>query len=242
MTGKTHKQGGILCAIVGFILLYKYNLLIDNANMWLQFLVMYPFCIWGSVASDLDHHWKSCPQKDVVSYLINKLLHLTAPIQKSMEKSGNTKSVLYRIARMLNAKHRSWQTHSDMTLCAMLYLLYLVLNKRIFQGEIDSVLASLILVGVCIGVIAHFALDLITPEGIYIFILVIIHNVFDVKAVPEKLHLVPKKEFFATGGPWEQFIQKVLKIATILATLYLIFGIIWTGWLDWIPFEISIGG
>ena len=240
MTGKTHKQGGMLCAIIGYILLYKYNLLLD-ANMYLQFLVMYPFCLWGSVASDLDHHWQACPQKDVISFIINKLLHITAPIQKACEEKGDRKSFKYRFAKTFNARHRSWQTHSDLTLGVMIYLLYLILNRKIFVSELDVALASLMLVGVCIGVIAHFALDMITPEGIYITILVVLNRLLNLK-IPEKLHLVPKIEYFATGGKWEQFIQKLLKVVTALATVYLIFGIFWTGWMAYVPFEISIGG
>lgn len=215
MTGKTHKAGGMLCSIIGFSLLRNNNLLLPNINEGLQWLVMYPFCMWGSVASDLDHHWDSCPMKDYPSRVINILLHLGKPL----EDKG------LKIAHILNAKHRSWQTHSDLTLIAMLYLLFNVtIGKFNYLGEVNCVLISLVLMGVSLGIIAHFILDAITPEGIWLVGMVTLNRIFKVINIkvklPEKVHLVPKSKFFATGGAWETAIQKVLQICTTIAVIW----------------------
>lgn len=242
MTGKTHREGGMLCAMVGFALLEHNNLLLPDVNELLQLAVMYPFCMWGSVASDLDHHWESCPSKDIPSWTINKALHITAPMQKSLEAVGDTKSGLYKFAKFFNAKHRSWQTHSDLTLYVLIGLLYLIFTGRFVLGTYDVAIASLILTGITMGVIAHFILDMLTPEGIYIVGLVALKKLFRLKRLPEKIHFVPKCKLFATGGKWEIFIQKLLRILTVLATLYIIFGVVWTDWVQYIPYEISLGG
>ena len=57
MTGNTHRAGGMLCSVVGFALLKEQGLLLPEINPCIQWLVMYPFCYWGSTASDLDHNW-----------------------------------------------------------------------------------------------------------------------------------------------------------------------------------------
>ena len=144
MTGKTHRAGGFLCSVVGFALLRENNLLLPNVNEGLQWLMMYPFCMWGSVASDLDHHWQSCPMKDPPSYVVNKLLHLTAPVQKSLEKAGDKKSGVYKVAKTFNASHRSWQTHSDLTLFVMIGLLIAVLNNNFGLGQIDAMFVRVV--------------------------------------------------------------------------------------------------
>ena len=244
MTGKTHRAGGMLCSIVGFAILRENGLLLPNVNEGLQLLIMYPFCMWGSIASDLDHHWDSCPQKDYPSWLVHKVLHITAPIEKSLE-SVDKKSPVYKVSHLLNAKHRSWQTHSDLTLFAMLYLMYLLISgKFVGLGVVDGALLSLVLMGVTLGIIAHFILDMITPEGIWLIGMTIINQglrLMNPRAgfLPEKLHFVPHKKLFATGGAWECFVQKVLKIATAVAVVWLLVTLFIPNWMSYIPFEFN---
>jgi hypothetical protein len=230
MTGETHRAGGMLVSIVGFEILRRNNLLLPNVNEGLQWLVMYPFTMWSSIASDLDHHWDSCPQKDYPSRLINIALHITKPIKKSLDQTltdGQKKNNWgYKVADALNAKHRSWQTHSDLTLFVMLYILWLAFNQRIpTLGAIDSSILTLVLTGICMGIIAHFVLDMITPDGIWMIGLVILNNVLKIFnpriRIPQKLHFVPHNSFFATGGRWEQMVRQFLKFATVVSLLWL---------------------
>lgn len=228
MTGATHRAGGMLVSIVGFAILRQKGLLLPNVNEAVQWLVMYPFTMWGSVASDLDHHWDSCPSKDIPSRAVNMALHITKPIKKTLEKAGADKNPIYKAADFLNASHRSWQTHSDLTLFAMLYLLYMVFTGGFPSlSQVDSTIITLVLTGICLGVVAHFILDALTPEGILLVIPAVLNKLlklFKVKVqLPQKLHLVPKTSFFATGGSWEQFVQKILRVGTVLCVLWFLF-------------------
>lgn len=231
MTGKTHRQGGMLVSIVGFALLREKGLLLPDMNIGLQWLLMYPFCYWGSTASDLDHNWDSCPSKDYPSWVINKALHLSAPAEKlfnsTLTEGQKDRNVIYKVCRLFNAHHRSWQTHSDLTLLVMLYLLDCVLHGRVTAlGAVDTSILSLILMGICIGIIAHFLLDMITPDGIVLVGGILLNKVFKACRMPirmpERLRLVPRTQFFATGGKWEQIIQWLLKIGTAFSLVYIL--------------------
>lgn len=241
MTGKTHRQGGMLVSVLGFALLKENGLLLPEINVGLQWLVMYPFCQWGSTALDLDHHWDSCPSKDYPSWMINKLLHLTEPLENSIEttydlakklKIGNrtkkklNSNVIYKVSSLLNAKHRSWQTHSELTLGVMLYLLDCVMQSRFTTlSAVDTAILSLVLMGVVIGVIAHLFLDCLTPGGIHLVSSCILNKILKKCGVnlklPETFKLVPKLPFFATNSKWEQIIQGLLKVGTFISLIYL---------------------
>lgn len=237
MTGKTHRAGGFLCSVVGFALLRENGLLLPNVSEGLQWLVMYPFCMWGSVVSDLDHHWQSCPMKDPPSYVVNKLLHLTAPIQKSLEKAGDKKSGVYKIAKTFNASHRSWQTHSDLTLFLMLLLIALVMTNSLGFGAVDAMLLRMIVLGVSLGVIAHFILDMLTTDGVTSVFLIALGKLFRIKKFPRKLRFVPKWHCFATSGSWEIWVNKALKVLNIIAMVYLLWNILGVSRL--FPYTIS---
>jgi len=241
MTGYTHRQGGMLVSIIGFALLRENGLLLPDINVGLQWLVMYPFCYWGSTASDLDHHWDSCPSKDYPSWMIHKLLHITEPIEDSFEathkvakklKIGNpstknlNSNVIYKVSKLFNAKHRSWQTHSELILFVMFYLLDCVMQGKFTSlGAVDTAILSLVVMGVIIGVIAHLFLDCLTPDGITLVGCKIINSILKTSKVklrlPETFKLVPRKQFFATDGKWEHFVQKLLKLCTFLSLVYL---------------------
>lgn len=249
MTGATHRAGGMLVSVVGFAILRERGLLLPNVNEAVQWLVMYPFTMWGSVASDLDHHWESCPSKDIPSRVVNMALHATKPIKKvldrTMSESSRKHNPLYRLVSFFNASHRSWQTHSDLTLFAMLYLLY-----GVFTGSLgglsptDSAIVTLVLTGICLGVVAHFILDALTPEGILLVIPAVLNwilHLFKLKvSLPQKLHLVPKTSFFATGGAWEQFVQKVLRVCTVLVLVWFVYVQFAPIITRYIPWEIQI--
>lgn len=249
MTGTTHRAGGVLVSIVGFTILREKGLLLPDVNEAVQWLVMYPFTMWGSVASDLDHHWESCPSKDLPSRVVNMALHITRPVKKmldgTMSESSRQHNLFYKIVSFFNASHRSWQTHSDLTLFAMLYLLYTVWTGGVGGlNALDSSIVTLVLTGVCLGVVAHFILDMLTPEGILLVIPATINQLFQLFKVkvrlPQKLHLVPKTTFFATGGSWEQFVQKVLKICTVLIVIWFVWVQIAPVILRILPFELQL--
>lgn len=210
MTGKTHRAGGALAAVVGFHILRHKGLLLPNVNDGLQLIVMYPFAMWGCIASDLDHHWKSCPQKDLPSRLINIALHITKPAKKLFRETSKP----YKVLDVFDAHHRSWQTHSDITLVFMFLLLHVVYNSAF--GVVNTAIASLVLTGICLGIVSHFMLDLITPEGIWLTVLVLIQHLFRLN-IRGKISLVPDNGFFAAGGKLERVVYKLLNIAIVLA-------------------------
>lgn len=247
MTGKTHRAGGMLCSIVGFAILKENGLLLPDINEGIQWLVMYPFSMWGSVASDLDHDWSSCPSKDYPSWCINKLLHISKPVQKlldnNMRESEKKKSIAYKVISLFNAKHRSWQTHSDLTLFTMLFLLDKLINNQLPLGVLDNSILTLVLMGLVLGVVAHFILDILTPDGIWCTGLVILNKLLNLLPlsirIPQKIHLVPRKTFFITGGKWEQGVQKFLRIATIVALVWLGINLFLPNIQSLLPFKIE---
>ena len=256
MTKKTHQAGGMLISIVGFAFLRENGLLLPEVHEGLQWLVIYPFCMWGSTANDSDHHWDSCPNKDYPNWLINKALHITAPLQKSLDKtlsdSKKSKNVIYQTARCLNARHRSWQTHSDLTIWALLFLyINLVVKNVLCLSAVETSILALVLTGVVLGIIAHLILDVLTPEGIWLMPFVWVQNLLKLfnprLKLPKffvKFHLVPNNPYFATGGKWEEFIQKVLKVATVIALIWFLFVIFYPYLSAILPFTISfnLGG
>lgn len=202
MQGKTHRVGGVLSALLGFSILSSNNMLIPNVEPILQLTVMYPFAIYGSVMPDLDHNWNSAPVKDPVSWCINKILHLS----NKDDKHG---------INLLNAKHRSWQTHSELFL-----LICIVLG--IFTGlpslsGVNGIIFKLIFLGFIFGLASHLILDSLTTEGIWFIVASIILR----KKVV--FRLVPKSKKFSTGGSWENTIRYIMWIIVILLMIYVIY-------------------
>ena len=249
MTGKTHRAGGMLVSILGFAYLRQHGLLLGNVNEGLQWLIMYPFCMWGSVASDLDHSWESCPMHDYPSKIVNKVLHAPKAVKDLMDATpipSARRSFFYKVCDCLNASHRSWQTHSDLTLFVFMFLLMCTMEGHIssFQA-VDMAIARLILTGLCLGIFAHLLLDCLTPDGIWLMGLVWLNWLLnwlgfkDVK-LPRKLHFVPRGlHFFDTGGVWEQWVYKVLNIVTYIALVWLLFVTLLPSISIHLPFEIS---
>jgi hypothetical protein len=242
----------MLMSVIGFWALKSNGLLLPDVNEGLQLLVMYPFTMWGSVASDLDHHWDSAPVKDAPSWCINMLLHLTTPVRKTMENGGSSvkKSPLYHLAGIFDASHRSWQTHSDLTLASVLLLLWAVLSGHLNFGfsVVDLSIIALVLTGICLGLVAHLVLDMITPEGAWSLLFVGVNKVITLvtkhnkPVLPEKIHFVPHSKFFATGGAWESMICRILKLMTFLSVVYILL-LLFPAAGDFVrsllPFEIS---
>ena len=205
MTGKTHRVGGMLCALAGYTVLESKGMLISGVNPLLQLTIIYPFAIYGSVFSDLDHNPNSIPSKDIVSVAVNKVLHL----------SDATKGPL----SIFNARHRSWQTHSDLFLFIVIALFGTLLSSM--SGTANSIIIQLVGMGFLLGVISHLILDMLTPEGIWCFGLVAFSKVTGKKST--KIRFVPKSKFFATGGSWEDCVRAFMWFISILLLVRVIY-------------------
>ena len=242
MTGKTHKAGGALCALISLQLLKSNNLLIDNLNPLVQCLVIYPFALWGSTAPDLDHDESNLEDRNPVNLGINKVLHIPNNILSAYEKvikvtpiknSRVKKSLLNK----LSCKHRSWQTHSDITLILMSLLLYVMIYKAdsltMFNTQ-DIKILMLCLTGIFIGFLAHLILDMLTTEGIKSLIFTLFRNtVYKIIGIKKKrkfvrLGLVPETEKFSVSNEnYELTVRKILIVTTntyfvILLSVYII--------------------
>lgn len=204
MQGRTHRVGGVLCALLGYSFLEARGMLIPDVEPLVQLAVVYPFAMYGAIVSDLDHHWESTPSKDPISWVINKVLHLA---------SG--KMWKPKVLKAFDAKHRSWQTHSDIIfLLAIGLIIYLMVSPVI---SVTSTIVKLMLLGFSVGIVSHMLLDAITPEGIWLIGPSIIRK----KRVT--LSLVPHTKFFSTGGPWERLIRIAMWFFIIVLLLYVLY-------------------
>lgn len=206
MQGRTHRVGGVLCAVAGYVILDSKGLLLKDVNPLIQLAVMYPFAIYGSVVPDLDHHWESSPAKDPISWGVNRVLHLT---------TNNPITNRSKLMKLFDAKHRSWQTHSEVFLLLLIFLNWLVISRG---SGTDGIILRLMLSGFILGVISHLILDILTPEGVW----GIIPSVIRKRKV--MISVVPKSSFFATGGPWEKLVRIVMWVVTSLLLMYIAYS------------------
>lgn len=237
MQRDTHRMGGMFFSAVGFVLLKDNGLLLQDVNLFTQWLLIYPFCQWGSTSLDLDHHWASCPSKDYPSYMINKALHLTRPIEKKTE--SNKSSNIYKLSHALNARHRSWQTHSEFILVILLLVMSSLMHGRFFNlGAVDVAVLRLALTGLCLGTIAHLFLDMLTTDGIHLLVGKIVNKLLfkGNHVLPEHLRLVPKKVHFFSSEKWEKIAYKIMRLLTVLSVIYMLYVFL----IPFLPFEIGI--
>ena len=217
MEGKTHRIGGTVCAMAGFVTLKDSGYLLSSEliSPALQFLVIYTAGIYGGMWPDNDHHWESSPLKDPASWLQNKLMHIAnAPYKRLDEKMSSKqkkRSVLYKTLKFMRCIHRSWQTHSEFTL---LMILWLMMSPTLlgFTGRFDSVLWLLIVTGFGLGVISHIILDMLTTEGVRFALGVFIKVFFPSVPIFTTIRLVPGLSAFKTGSEWEMAIRKALSL------------------------------
>lgn len=218
MMGSTHRVGGMLCALAGYTYLESKGMLIADVNPLVQLTIIYPFAIYGSTFPDLDHNPDSIPSKDIISIAINKILHLTSGIR---EKSG--KDIKGPLA-LFDARHRSWQTHSDLFL-----LICIILSVILIGGDsqtANGIILKLVATGFILGVLSHMILDIITPAGIWCIGATLIAKATKSKKFPVKIHLVPHAKFFATGGTWETIIRYLMWVICIFLMIRIIWGML----------------
>lgn len=217
MTGRTHRVGGMLCCLGGYSLLEANGMLLGDVSPLVQLTVMYPFAIYGSVVSDLDHQWQSCPSKDVVSYYINKLIHLTSGIRDRVGKG----SFLYKVLGLLDANHRSWQTHSELFLLIMTFFASMLMSSGVSTA--DEVLLRLIFLGLILGIISHMVLDMLTPEGIWCISKIVVGKILRLDVKRTKISFVPNTKFFRTGGKWEDMIRGIMWFVCLILLVRIIY-------------------
>lgn len=240
MTGKTHRVGGMLGSLVGYVVLKNNGLLVSEISEPLQVLLMYSSSMYGSILSDMDNDWGSCPSKDIFSWLIYKVLHLTTPIRKFLNK-GKIRKKIYKVLKIplefFDSRHRSWQTHSDLSI--ILVILGMIILPNITNGMYDSTLICVLGEGLLSGVLSHLLLDVLTTDGIWSFILAPI-SIFkskhkdDIKDYLFRLSLVPDIKFFSTddsNSPWERLVRGMMVVGIVLILLYILYL--------WSPYRIS---
>ena len=238
MQGATHRAGGVTACLAGYLSL-KHGVVPVGVDPLTSLVVMYPFALWGSTASDLDHHCGSVwdevkvfgersghtlPSQDPVSRGISHILHLTRPLRKTVKGTA-----LAPIVGVLDCKHRSWQTHSEFPLVGILLAMSYVGTGG--ATTVNGVLWQLVLTGILAGLFAHLVLDLLTPEGLPFATGLLVNKLVGRKVLPEKIKIIPhvpptrKGEvgFFSTGGTWEKkVVYNLLHTINILLLLYLI--------------------
>lgn len=155
MTFRTHKQFGIAFAYITLMILYQFKLF--EINYYLCFPIVLLINQWGAKFPDLDHEFCNVKDKNVLTWTINKIIHLTG------------------------GKHRSWQTHSwDVMVVyavASTYVGYKIFNSLNFG------LFALINLAFVSGWTSHLWSDSLTSAGTKIFCWAKLKLVF----VPKKI-------------------------------------------------------
>lgn len=222
MEGKTHRIGGTVGALAGYLVLQKSGNLqsAEIVNPALQLIIIYSSGIYGGVWNDNDHHWQSSPLNDPISRVQNIVLHLANEPFKNLDKTLSAKqkrtSFKYKLLDFLKCTHRSWQTHSEVTLLA-LWGLWVSAYTLGVTTTVDLVLWWLMLVGFAWGVFSHLLLDMLTTEGIR-FACGVFSNIFFGTRLPETIRLVPKSNAFKTGSAWEMMVRRLLAFVQYVLT------------------------
>lgn len=199
MTGITHRKFAVAFAYVGTIVMSVLNT--TTLNYFIVTLSMLPLSQVGAKYPDWDHDWSNIKDKNTVTFIINKTIHLTG------------------------GKHRSWQTHSwDICLGSLVGALVLV-NKfgyLIKLDEINTVVASMIIIGFWCGWISHLFSDMLTSGGVRLFF----WSKFKVKLVPRKasrLALLSSGILLIGIGVAGWYLEKInITIGCSIAGLFLI--------------------
>lgn len=224
MEGKSHRVGGVLAALGGYYLLKEQGFLIEGVTPLVQLAIIYPFSIVGSLLPDQDHHEESAPMKDVISLTFCKVLHLTTGVRKKMKLAGvSEKSWWYRLLGIFDAKHRSWQTHSDLSFGLICFMLMSLMSSSGGLLTAEGIIIKLISMGLVLGLMSHLVLDMLTPSGVWCLFFVGINKLVGHKVLPEKIRFVPNRKFFSTGGKWESLWRWGMGVVSFLLFFYILY-------------------
>lgn len=224
MEGKSHRVGGVLAALGGYYMLKEQGFLIEGVTPLVQLAIIYPFSIVGSLLPDQDHHEESAPMKDVISLTFCKILHLTTKTRKRMKASGvSEKNTLYRLLGIFDAKHRSWQTHSDLSFFLICWMLLSIMSSSGGLLTAEGIIIKLISIGLVLGLLSHLVLDMLTPSGVWCLLFVGLNKLIGRRVLPEKIHFVPNRKFFATGGTWESWWRWGMGVVSFFVFFYIIY-------------------
>lgn len=227
MEGKSHRVGGALSALTGYYILKEQGFLVEGVTPLLQLAIIYPFSDIGSLLPDQDHHEESAPMKDPIFLTVCKLLHLTTKVRKKMKSRGvSDKNLLYKLLGVFDAKHRSWQTHSDLSFFIICWLLLSIIGSSEGILTIDSIILKLVSIGLVLGLFSHLVLDMLTPSGVWCLAFVGINTLVGRRVLPEKIRFVPNHKFFSTGGRWEELWRWGMGVVSILLFFYIIYNML----------------
>ena len=140
MTFKTHKQFGIAYAYLTLMLLYQFK--VFEINYYLCFPIVLLVAQWGAKFPDIDHHYSAVKDKNTVTFIINKIIHLTG------------------------GKHRSRHTHSWDILVTYL-VVSMVIGKMMFNS-LNFGIFALINISFVSGWLSHLWSDSLTSDGTYL--------------------------------------------------------------------------
>lgn len=219
MEGNTHQLGGVTAGLVGCIMLSVADTQVANVSPLLAYPAIYVFSMVGSKLPDQDHNPKASPFKDPLGRSVSWLLHSTSKVRQRFKKG----SVPYKLLGTGDSRHRSWQTHSDFTLYALIAVIwYFCFSGKITVTPEEEALIQVIVGGTALGVLSHLFLDAITPKGIWMLPGLVIYTLTGKKLIPMKFRLVPKRSFFATGNKWEELVNKALRVINWVLFIFLV--------------------
>ena len=204
MMGKTHRAGGALAMLLSYQFMQNHDMLAETINPVVQLLIMYPCCMWGSVAPDLDQSDDAIPEKAPLSILIHKIIYLG------------------------KVRHRSWQTHSIAFtggLVGLLFLILLYINNYglLNLNAVSLTILKLMLMGLSVGIASHLLLDAFTYEGIHLI------PPTKGKNGKKKVHwirFVPHTDAFKTNTKYETVVRYLLYILFFADLIYIIYQIV----------------
>lgn len=207
MVAKTHRIAGSVIAMGSYMYFRSKGMVGQELNSEvIEFLAFYASAYYGSVFPDIDHHGDSNPCKDPLSMMINRTLHLTSSRRKKGKKNG--------ILGIFDARHRSWQTHSELPL-----ILIIIALSFMQMG-----FGYMMLFGFGVGVFAHILMDLQTSGGVPVFLFMLVNKILGKKILPEKIRLVPRWKFFKTDEKFEEWVYIFMSFVSVGLAFWLVFG------------------
>ena len=211
MTGPTHRKFAVFFVYLLSIVYYRMNII--NIYYYLALPIMLLVGQYAAKWCDYDHHKKSLPDKNFISKMFSKLIHLTG------------------------GKHRSWQTHS-LDIAVWATVLAWVVPNELYKRQIVSIInreVMLILaLSFCLGWLSHLFCDMLNGVGIRLFC----WNKFTIAFVPMGIHIKIWKFTiinmrFNTGNAWEAFVYRTVgKINYVCGFISVTYPLIYNGYFD----------